>query len=104
MVMFYFVDKFRKSMPNPHSITAFCDGDDTLLFVPHEYEAMAAKIIQNVAASLCLTVKLENRCDGPDGVVFCQHKLDAQNIKFLPDPVRVWNMTASGIINKDTPA
>lgn len=60
-VMLWYCRKIQSIVP---SATFYCDGDDTLMFVPPSQEAAAARAAEAIAGSLCMTVKLENRQEG----------------------------------------
>lgn len=98
-VMYFFCTRVQARVPG---VTFYCDGDDTLCFIPPETEQTTRTILMQTANEYCFTLKLENRVEGPRGVVFCQHILDDRAGAFVPNPVRVYNKLASGPIKKDT--
>lgn len=67
--MYYYCSLIRRTIPD---LMFFCDGDDTLMFVPPDQETRALEVAQGVANALSFTVKFENRCEpGGRGILFC---------------------------------
>lgn len=98
-VMYFLCTRFRARVPTARF---YCDGDDTLIFVPHAAVSRAQRTLREVAASYGLDVRVDKIASVLNDIDFCQHRMS--DVGLVPNPVRVYVKLASAVLSRDTPA
>lgn len=97
-VMLFLCSHLRAFVPQARF---YCDGDDTLIFVPHAAVSRAKRQLRIVASSYGLDVRVDKTCSTINDIDFCQHRMS--DVGLVPNPVRVYVKLATAVVSRDTP-